>query len=145
MPALIATTLLNPGGTFSWPHVLSPQATTVPSLLTAKLLLSAAVIVIAFVRSGGTFVWPYVLSPQATMVPSLRSTMLLLPPVAIAMALVRPGGTLSWPPELSPQAATLSLSMILTVATEGAPIDAPPLTLERLMLNVLSPSARLLS
>jgi hypothetical protein len=36
-PAAMATTPLKPGGTFVWPELLSPHATTVPLFISAKL------------------------------------------------------------------------------------------------------------
>src|SRR6266496_53623 len=52
-------------GTVVWPKKLSPQATTVPSLLKARLCLSPPATAMTFVCPSGTFTCPKLFAPHA--------------------------------------------------------------------------------
>ena len=53
----IAITPLNPAGMLDWPYVLSPQATTVPSLLSARLWSRPPATAATPLRFVGTLHW----------------------------------------------------------------------------------------
>src|SRR5205823_5305990 len=113
------------------PKMLSPQATTVPSFLSARLCWTPAetAITVPAVRPlTGTGVvrrvwvpspnWPKLLSPQATTEPSAFNARLWAPPAATAATPVRPVTRTgverptsvpfpNWPLALSPQAQTV--------------------------------------
>src|SRR5205807_2877167 len=77
-------TPLKPKGTVALPKELSPQATTVPSALSARLWPLPAAIAMTLVTLTGTFVCV----PQAMTVPSGCRASAWVHPAAIAMALV---------------------------------------------------------
>ena len=70
-------TPLSPVGTVAWPVSLSPQATTVPSLFSARLCTAPAAMAITPLSPAGTLRLADNRSlPQATTVPSLFSARL---------------------------------------------------------------------
>src|ERR1039458_9990519 len=102
---MIAITLERPAGTALCPQVLSPQATTVPSACSARLLDAPAPSSTTFVRPVGMEDCPSVLSPQATTVPSPSSPRLWWLPAPIATTLVTVAGGAG----TTPQETTLPL------------------------------------
>src|SRR5438270_9361189 len=69
-PSAMASTFVRPLGTSFRPPPLLPQATTVPSDLSARLCPALAATVTTPVALLGGCVWPYTLVPHATTVPS---------------------------------------------------------------------------
>jgi hypothetical protein len=70
----MATTLLNPAGTAHWPSALLPHATTVPSLLSAKLCEYPAATAETLVKPDGIVFWLLPLNPQPTITAGLVAT-----------------------------------------------------------------------
>src|SRR5258706_470947 len=91
------TTPFNEPGVTLWPAELDPQATIVPSDLSARLEESPAAIATTPFSPAGT--------PKPTTVPSDLSAKLSLPPDAIATIPVNPLNILGEPP--LPQATTV--------------------------------------
>ena len=67
----MAVTVASPVGIFPCPKVLSPQATTVPSLLRARFWKTPAAMAMTSVRSLGTVDASSRLLPQAITVPGV--------------------------------------------------------------------------
>src|SRR5512132_2541897 len=90
------------------PQPLQPQATTVPSDLSAKLWSPPAAMAITSESPAGLLAWPSAFDPQPTTVPSDLSAKLWLLPPATAITSERPEGTAAcWKKLSPPQALTV--------------------------------------
>ena len=96
-------------GIVVWPEVLRPQATTVPSLLSASAWLYPAEIAVTPVNPDGIVVWPASFLPQATTVPSLLRAKEKFRPDEIAVTPFKLEGTVASPYSFCPQATTVPL------------------------------------
>src|SRR6476661_6300831 len=97
----MATTPVNPSGTVVWLEPSGPQATTVPSDLSARLCQPPAAMATTPVNPPGTVAVikakPFQICPQVTTVPSDLSARLCSSPAAMATTPVNPPGTVLWP------------------------------------------------
>src|SRR5579871_3408173 len=122
LPAEIATTLLKPIGKLTWPTVLSPQPTRVPSFFNARLWSPPAETATTLLKPGGTVIWPSLFRPQAMTVPSFLIASAWYSPLATSTILLasRLAGILVTPETLPPQDCTLPLLFKTT------PASSPP-------------------